>query len=58
MSAIDIVRAVLDGDLEAAVAECNMELDARREELVAQGTDYVMSSLEDDLNPPAYNGDE
>lgn len=51
MSAIDMVRAVLDGDMEAAAAECNMELDARREELLAQGTDFVINSLSDDLTP-------
>lgn len=51
MSAIDIVRAVMDGDFETAKDECQMELDARRDELVTQGTDYIMSSLEDDINP-------
>lgn len=50
MSAIDIVRAVLDGDLETATAECGMELDARREELINQGTEYVMNSLGDDIS--------
>lgn len=51
MSAIDIVRAVLDGDFETAAAECEMELNARSEELVTQGTNYVLSSIEDDVNP-------
>lgn len=53
MSAIDIVRAVLDGDIENATAECGMELDARREELITQGTEYVLNSLGDDLSTGA-----
>ena len=50
MSAIDIVRAVIDGDTETAVAECNMELDARSQELLNQGTAYVLDSLAADMN--------
>ncbi|AXY86430.1 hypothetical protein [Salmonella phage PLL1] len=50
MSAIDIVRAVINGDTDAAVAECNMELDARSQELLNQGTAYVLDSIASDMN--------
>lgn len=53
MSAIDIVRAVMDGDLDTATAECGMELDARREELLNQGTEYILNSIGDDIGSDA-----
>lgn len=53
MSAIDIVRAVMDGDLDTATAECGMELDARREELLNQGTEYILNSIGDDIGSGA-----
>ncbi|ANM47228.1 hypothetical protein FDI76_gp167 [Serratia phage vB_Sru_IME250] len=53
MSAIDIVRAVMDGDLDTATAECGMELDARREELLNQGTEYILNSIGDDISSGA-----
>lgn len=51
MAAIDMVRAIIAGDTEAAVAECEMELSARAQELVQQGTAYVMNSLSQDMSP-------
>lgn len=52
MAAIDIVRAVLAGDNETAVAECEMELASRSQELVQQGKAYVLNSLS---NAPAQD---
>lgn len=54
MAAIDIVRALVAGDKDAAVAECEMELSARAQEVVQQGTAYIMNSLSDDMS----NGQE
>lgn len=51
MAAIDLVKAILAGDTEAAVAECEMELSARAQQLVQQGTAYVMDSLSQDMSP-------
>lgn len=58
MSAIDIVRAVLAGDIEAAAAECEMELSARSEEMVNQGREYVIGSINSDLSysPEDFEG--
>lgn len=58
MSAIDIVRAVLAGDLEGAAAECEMELSARSQTVVDQGTSYVMDSIGDDINGTSPAHDE
>ena len=45
MAAIDLVKAIIAGDTDAAAAECEMELSARAQELVQQGTEYVLNSL-------------
>lgn len=50
MAAIDIVRAIVSGDTETAVAECEMELSARSMELVQQGTAYVLASIGGDAS--------
>lgn len=51
MAAIDILRHVIAGDTESAVAECEMELSARAQEMVQQGSAYVLASLGDDISP-------
>ncbi|UGO47131.1 hypothetical protein CHUBBYTHOR_193 [Shigella phage ChubbyThor] len=51
MAAIDLVKAIIAGDTDAAVAECQTELSARAQELVQQGTAYVMNSLSQDMSP-------
>lgn len=50
MAAIDLVKAIIAGDTDAA-AECEMELSARAQELVQQGTEYVLNSLSQDMGP-------
>jgi hypothetical protein len=51
MAAIDLVKAIIAGDTDAAVAECETELSARAQELVQQGTAYVLDSLSQDMGP-------
>ncbi|URX65807.1 hypothetical protein PH4_000020 [Escherichia phage PH4] len=51
MAAIDLVKAIIAGDTDAAAAECEMELSARAQELVQQGTEYVLNSLSQDMGP-------
>lgn len=50
MSVRSIIDAILVGDNETAEAELSMELDARCQEIIANGTQFVMQSVEDDIN--------
>lgn len=50
MSALNIIKAVMSGDHETAVAECEMELESRKQELIQNGTDYILQSLSDDMS--------
>lgn len=45
-----VIQSVLDGDLETAKAEIYMELDARSQAVIEQGTEFVMNSISDQIN--------
>lgn len=58
MSIKAIVEAINSGDNVTAESEFVNELNVRRDEIVEQGRQFVLSSIEDSINGPQDNGAE
>lgn len=52
MSIKNIVESLLHGDMVTAESELVNELNIRRDEIVEEGRQFIMASIEDSVNGP------